>query len=243
MTVTVTGSGGSTPGLPAAINVTATVSGAAVIVNWQAGSPPASRVTKSCRNGQPVAIVSANTFTWSDSSVTAGSTYTFVVRSFDTQGNYSPSSQAVQVTIPTSPVHKCQLPCSRRKCLYRLLLQESRPDWHTRGGSHRRSGELRLVWKPTGTGNCVIPIFGSWQGQFTFDAGVYVFTAIASDGMRLYIDGELVISAWQDQPPAGSSVQRTLTAGAHTIAMDYYGRNGTTAAHLSWQGPVSLGGR
>ena len=109
----------------------------------------------------------------------------------------------------------------------------------------RTDAQVNFDW----LGRAPVPEIGSsqfsarWQGQFTFDTGVYVFTAIASDGMRFYIDGELVISAWQDQPPAGSSVQRMLTAGVHTIAMDYYGRNGTTAAHLSWQGPFSSGRR
>ena len=166
-----------------------------------------------------------------------------MVRSFDTQGNYSPSSQAVQVTIPTSQSTSANCPAPAVNaftgCYYKSLDLTGTP------AVVRTDAQVNFDW----FGSPPVPEIASsqfsarWQGQFTFDAGVYVFTAIASDGMRLYIDGELVISAWQDQPPAGSSVQRTLTAGAHTIAMDYYGRNGTTAAHLSWQGPVSLGRR
>jgi len=40
-----------------------------------------------------------------------------------------------------------------------------------------------------------------WQGNFNFDQGNYMFTVITSDGMRLYIDGNLIIDQWRDQPP------------------------------------------
>ena len=139
------------------------------------------------------------------------STYTFVVRSFDTQGNYSPSSQAVQVTIPTSQSTSANCPAPAVNaftgCYYKSLDLTGTP------AVVRTDAQVNFDW----FGSPPVPEIASsqfsarWQGQFTFDAGVYVFTAIASDGMRLYIDGET-----RDLCVAGSAASRVLsTANAH----------------------------
>ena len=73
-----------------------------------------------------------------------------------------------------------------------------------------------------------------WTGSFKFDAADYIFTTTADDGVRIYVDGQLVIDQWIDQSPTTYSASRTMTAGDHTVRMDYYQRYGGATAKLSW---------
>jgi hypothetical protein len=73
-----------------------------------------------------------------------------------------------------------------------------------------------------------------WQGNFNFEQGDYSFTAIASDGMRVYIDGVLVLSRWWDQPSYVVVIGQRLTAGNHVIVVEYYHHTNPALAHLSW---------
>jgi hypothetical protein len=73
-----------------------------------------------------------------------------------------------------------------------------------------------------------------WTRTETFAAGTYVFTAGSDDGSRLYIDGVLVGDWWYDSSYATRTVTRTLTAGEHTVVMEYYERGGDARARLVW---------
>ena len=73
-----------------------------------------------------------------------------------------------------------------------------------------------------------------WQGNFNFDAGNYEFVTISDDGVRLYIDGEIVIDRWYDQPATIHYAKKQLTKGRHRITMDYFERSGQALAQLFW---------
>jgi hypothetical protein len=74
-----------------------------------------------------------------------------------------------------------------------------------------------------------------WKGTFSFEQALYTFSTIASDGMRLYIDGELVLDRWRDQPAYGYNVRRYMDAGPHLVTVVYYQRTGLPFAQMSWQ--------
>ena len=74
-----------------------------------------------------------------------------------------------------------------------------------------------------------------WQGSFDFAPGAYTFSAMTSDGMRLYIDGSLTLDRWTDQAATQYTVQRTLSQGLHVITVEYYEHTGWSTAHLTWQ--------
>ncbi len=72
-----------------------------------------------------------------------------------------------------------------------------------------------------------------WIRTDTFTAGSYQFSVIADDGVRLYIDNNLVIDKWIDQSPTTYTVSQSLSAGTHTIKMEYYENGGGAVAKLS----------
>ncbi len=73
-----------------------------------------------------------------------------------------------------------------------------------------------------------------WQGNFNFTAGTYTFTALADDGVRVYVDSQLIIDQWKDQAATRYEATRTLSAGQHTITMEYFETGGNAVAKLSW---------
>ena len=75
-----------------------------------------------------------------------------------------------------------------------------------------------------------------WFGTFDFASGDYTFVATADDGLRLYVDDNLVIDQWKIQAPTTYRATQTMTAGPHTIRMDYYEGAGGALAKLDWNG-------
>lgn len=78
-----------------------------------------------------------------------------------------------------------------------------------------------------------------WEGDFVFEAGNYTFSATGDDGIRLYIDNNLVINKWIDQPPTTYTNTYSMSAGTHRIKFESYDSGGGAVAKLSWVKVVS----
>ncbi len=67
----------------------------------------------------------------------------------------------------------------------------------------------------------------------------YTFCAASDDGVRLWIDGALIISSWMDQNGYHCSTAVHLLAGVkHDIRFDYYQAYGGATAILYWSTPT-----
>ena len=66
-------------------------------------------------------------------------------------------------------------------------------------------------------------------------AGTYRFTTTTDDGVRLYVDGQLKIDHWVDQAPTEWQADVPLTAGEHTVVMEYYENGWGAVARLTLQ--------
>ena len=73
-----------------------------------------------------------------------------------------------------------------------------------------------------------------WQGRFPFAAGTQAFTVTADDGVRLFVDDVLVLDQWRDQAATTTTVHVPLSAGVHTVRLDYYDNGYDAVATLTW---------
>ena len=78
-----------------------------------------------------------------------------------------------------------------------------------------------------------------WTGQVEAPVdGDYTFTTTSDDGIRLFVDGKLVVDDWTDHAPANNSVTVTLKAGKrYDLQLDYYENGGGAVAKLLWSYP------
>ncbi|MBA3724262.1 MAG: PQQ-dependent sugar dehydrogenase [Candidatus Levybacteria bacterium] len=80
-----------------------------------------------------------------------------------------------------------------------------------------------------------------WTKTITTDAGTYAFTATADDGIRVLVDGEVVINGFVDQAPTTYTAQKVLTAGNHTVVIEYYENGGGAVAKFNYEKVTGIG--
>lgn len=90
--------------------------------------------------------------------------------------------------------------------------------------------EINFFWD---VGDPNHPIAGSysvrWQGELEAPIdGLYTFTLTSSDWARLYVDGILVVNDWNSHSTRDVSGAIELSAGFHSIAVDFYKDPGET---------------
>jgi glucose/arabinose dehydrogenase/regulation of enolase protein 1 (concanavalin A-like superfamily) len=78
-----------------------------------------------------------------------------------------------------------------------------------------------------------------WTGrirpQFT---ETYTFTTTTDDGVRLWVNGRLLIDRWVDQPPTSHTTQIALVAGRdYPVVLEYFENGGGAVSQLQWQSP------
>jgi hypothetical protein len=73
-----------------------------------------------------------------------------------------------------------------------------------------------------------------WTRTVSFTSGTYRFTVTSDDGVRIYVDDQLILDKWFDQPPTTYEAEVSPSAGDHTIKMEYYEAAGGALASLSW---------
>ncbi len=74
-----------------------------------------------------------------------------------------------------------------------------------------------------------------WSRSLHFPAGTYRFFARVDDGVRLWVNDQLIIDRWHDSPPTTYTADIALAEGSHHVRMEYYERRGEALAQLSWQ--------
>jgi uncharacterized repeat protein (TIGR03806 family) len=78
---------------------------------------------------------------------------------------------------------------------------------------------------------------GSVQPQFTDN---YTFYASADDGVRLWVNGKLLVDQWHDEAQTAYSGTINLVAQQrYDIEMDFYQNGGQSVAQLSWSSPLT----
>ena len=73
----------------------------------------------------------------------------------------------------------------------------------------------------------------------SLDSGTYTFYATADDGIKVWINNQLLIDEWIDQ--AATEYSATVTLGAcakNSIRIEYYENGGDAVCKLEWSGPL-----
>ncbi len=72
-----------------------------------------------------------------------------------------------------------------------------------------------------------------WTRTVNFPAGNYRFNATMDDGMRIWIDNQLVVDSWTHSQEHTMSFDRFMN-GNHDIRIDYFEAGGMAVARFNW---------
>jgi hypothetical protein len=73
-----------------------------------------------------------------------------------------------------------------------------------------------------------------WTHYLDLTAGNYRFSTTSDDGLRVYVDGSLILDLWYDHPPLDMSAEVALGAGHHLVVVEFYENMGGAVARVSW---------
>ncbi|WP_163998939.1 PA14 domain-containing protein [Pyxidicoccus caerfyrddinensis] len=78
-----------------------------------------------------------------------------------------------------------------------------------------------------------------WTGEVVAPAtGSYVFQVVADDGIRLWVNNQLLVDQWIPQVPTAYTATISLTAGQHyPIRMEFFDQGNISVARLLWTPP------
>jgi hypothetical protein len=80
-----------------------------------------------------------------------------------------------------------------------------------------------------------------WSRYIDLPPATYRFSVTADDGIRLWVDDELLIDQWRDQAATTYTAQKYLGSGHHLVRLEYYENFGDAVIKLSWtQGPPPI---
>lgn len=105
----------------------------------------------------------------------------------------------------------------------------------------RTDAEINFDWGSGSPGAGVVADNFSvrWTRQVYFTAGTYTFYARTDDGMRVWLDSQIIIDQWRDQSATTYSRAVYVSQGTHTLRVEYYERTGSAVAQVWWQGAVA----
>ncbi len=97
---------------------------------------------------------------------------------------------------------------------------------------------INFEWSGGSPGRCGVSSDNfsvRWTRKIYFKSGTYRFTVTSDDGFRLFVDNRLMLDKWFDQGPTTYTADLLLSAGDHTVKMEYYQATGQAVASLSWK--------
>jgi len=74
-----------------------------------------------------------------------------------------------------------------------------------------------------------------WTRTVALQDGSYTFYARSDDGVRVWLDGQIIIDQWHDYSGTTFATDRTLAAGAHTLRVEYYENAGLASIAFWWE--------
>lgn len=96
--------------------------------------------------------------------------------------------------------------------------------------------DININWGLNGPGDPVHKEFFStrWTRSEYMEPGRYRFTATADDGVRVWVDNQLLIDAWFIQPQTTYTAYIDLEAGVVPIRVEYYQNQHHALVYVNW---------
>lgn len=74
-----------------------------------------------------------------------------------------------------------------------------------------------------------------WTSDQTFDTGYYTFSASSDDGVRVYLDGDIIINNWTVHGTTVNEAVKNISAGSHHLVVEYFENDGAANVSFSFQ--------
>lgn len=181
------------------------------------------------RNGTKIATAGQTSF--GDATAAAGTSYTYTVTAYDGAGNISPASNAASATTP-----------SRTLANTPGLATTYFPNLTLSGNGIARSNDVvNFNWgsgAPT-SGIGSDQFSARWTGRvWAPTTGTYTFFVRSDDGVKVWVDGKLLIDDWTEHGAVENSGTITLEGKtSYDIKIEYFEKYGLSSINLLWQGP------
>ena len=105
------------------------------------------------------------------------------------------------------------------------------------GLSHARGAPRPESGSPAPEGTITVPASARWTGSVVpMYSETYTFHTDTNDGVRLWVDGQLLIDNWvRQESSVDNAGTMTLVAGrAYSIRMEFFEQKGWATARLMW---------
>ena len=73
-----------------------------------------------------------------------------------------------------------------------------------------------------------------WNQTAWLEAGTYRFFATTDDGVRIFVDDQLVVDAWRVGPALSVFNDIALGSGWHTIRVEYFQEGGVAVIYVKY---------
>lgn len=99
----------------------------------------------------------------------------------------------------------------------------------------REDNEINFDWKLGSPSSSIQSdqFSARWRRDAALNAGVYRFTILADDGVRLWVNGRLLIDEWHDSQSVTYSADMALPGDSVPLQLDYYENEGSALVKLS----------
>ncbi len=100
----------------------------------------------------------------------------------------------------------------------------------------RDDGLINFIWG-TGSPGPDVPadnFSARWRQDVEFEGGTYIFSVWVDDGVRLWVDGGLLIDSWQEGRVRLIQAEHSLSHGTHYVKIEYFERSGHAQIEVSW---------
>lgn len=187
-----------------------------------------------------IGVAGANSTSFADTSVLATTKYYYRIRAHNAfnSGSFSAYIYGGPVTTPQAP------PVGTGDGLAALYYIGTATASHLQGTPvlTRTDSTIDFDWGG-GSPDPSVPsdLFSvRWTGTVvpTFTTS-YQFHTVTDDGVRLYVNNQLIIDNWTDHGPTDDFASITLTANvSYSIRMEYYENGGGAVAKLHWSSVI-----